>query len=92
MKGQHIFKLVEGKFSPAEAGKIMYDLIQRKIHFHSVESLAIAEKYDGDVSHSERRIAELQSVRASLKKVLEYAAEYNKEILVKGDLEITLLD
>lgn len=92
MKGQQSFKLVEGKFSPSEAGKIMFDLIQRKIHFHSVESLAIAEKYDGDVSRSERRIVELRSMRENLKKVLEYAAEYNKEVMVKGDLEITLLD
>lgn len=92
MEGQHKFKLVDGKYSPVEAGKVMLDLVQRKIHFHSVESLAIAEKYDGDVSHSERRIVELQTMRESLKQLLAYAAEYNKEVIVRGDLEITLLD
>jgi hypothetical protein len=61
-----------------------------KINYHNREILSIKEKYNGDVSHSERRIAELSQVRLSLKELLDAAREQGKELKISSTIEIVL--
>jgi predicted polyphosphate/ATP-dependent NAD kinase len=86
----HILKLIEGKFTPEDAGKILNELIMSKINYHNREILSIKEKYNGDVSHSEKRIAELNQVRLSLKELLDSAREQGKELKISSTIEIVL--
>lgn len=85
------FKLIEGVFTPSDAKKVLYSLIQNKINYHNVEILATQERSDGDVSHSEARVVSLMAMKGKLKELLDLATELNLEVSVGGSVEVTLL-
>lgn len=92
MKNPHTFKLIDGKFSPIEARKILIDLIQNKINFHSREIHMMEEHNEGNTARSERRIAQLKKSAETLKKVLMQADSKGMQLKVRGTVEITFLD
>lgn len=92
MKKPHTFKLVDGKFSPTDARKILMDLIQNKINFHSRGIHMMEEHNEGDISRHEKRITQLRKSSETLKKVFLQAEKKGMQLKVKGVIEITFLE
>ena len=92
MKNLHTFKLVDGKFAPKEARKILMELIQNKINFHSREIQMMEEHNEGNTARSQKRIEQLKKSADTLKKVLFQADNKGMQLKVKGTIEITFLD
>lgn len=92
MKKPHTFKLVDGKFSPADARKILMELIQSKIDHHSRELYAKQERNDSNLAGTEKRITQLRKSADILKKVLATAEKKGQLVKVKGAIEIEFLD
>jgi hemerythrin superfamily protein len=92
MKNPHTFKLVDGKFSPNDARKVMIELIQNKINFHSRVIHMMEEHNEGKTAPHEKRIAQLKKSAETLKKVLLEADKKGMQLKVKGTIEITFLD
>jgi hypothetical protein len=92
MKKPHTFKLIDGKFSPVEARKILIELIQNKINFHSRQIHMMEEHNEGNTAHSKSRIARLKKTSENLKKILIKADNSGTRLKVKGTIEIEFLD
>lgn len=76
MENEYQFKLVEGQFSPSEAGKVLFSLINSKINYHNLEIFSNQIRFDDENPHSKIRI-----------KTLSDAAEYVKELIKEGSLK-----
>ena len=92
MKNPHTFKLIDGKFTPLEARKILIELIQNKINFHSREIHMMEEHNEGNTSRPEKRIAQLRKSSETLKKVFLQADKKGMQLKLRGDIEITFLE
>ena len=92
MKKPHTFKLVDGTFSPTDARKILIELIQNKINFHSREIHMMEEHNEGNTSRHEKRIAQLRKSSETLKKVFLQADKKGMQLKLRGDIEITFLE
>lgn len=87
------FKLVKGEFTSEEAGKILFSLIQNKINYHNVEMLSrqIRFGFDDDVSHSEKRVADLKKINKSLIAFLKKAGVEGKRVEVNATFELSVV-
>ncbi len=94
MENSHSFKLVQGKFTPEEAGKVLYSLIQNKINYHNTEILSqqIRFGFGKDVSRAEQRIVNLQKINGSLVDFLKEVGSEGKSLEISGDFEIKVVD
>lgn len=92
MKNSHTFKLVDGKFTPSDARKILIELIQNKINFHTRELHRMEEHREGNATRSEKRITQLRKSSEALKKKLVQAEQKGMQLKVKGVIEITFLE
>lgn len=88
----HNLKLIEGEFTPSEARKIILDLISRKINYHTIEAFSIKERFNGDISYSEKRIIELKEASSYLEDILTDASEKKLNLKVNSFIEITLTE
>jgi hypothetical protein len=88
------FKLVKGEFTPEEAGKILFSLIQNKINYHNVEILSrqIRFGFGDDVSHSEKRVADLKKINKSLIAFLKEADAEGKKLEINGTFELSVVE
>ena len=85
------FTLLQGTFSPDEAGLILFNLISSKINYHTQEKFSIEERTNGDTTHSTERIKSLRTFYESIKDLLENAKKENKRVKLEGDIFVTLL-
>lgn len=92
MESTHSLKLIEGEFIPNEANDILCELISSKIRYHSLKILNIKENFDGDVSHSEKRIEDLKHMNSSLKKIISFAKQEGLLLNIKSSIDIELVD
>lgn len=94
MKDQLEFQLVKGEFTPEEAGKVLFSLIQNKINYHNVEVLSrqIRFGFDDDVSHSEKRIADLKKINNSLIAFLKEAGTEGKKVEINGTFALSVVE
>ncbi len=92
MKNSHTFKLVDGKFSPSDARKILMELIQNKINFHSRQIHMMEEHNEGNTSRHQKRIEQLKKSAERLKKALVLAEKKGMQLKVNGNIEITFLE
>ena len=91
MKSKNILKLIDGNFTPAEAGSVLFALISTKINYHSMEAFSIKERTNGDVSKSENRIQELKITAKGLKEIIDLANERQYNLKIKGTIEINFI-
>ncbi len=82
------YQLIAGVFDPQEAGKIVFSLIGNKINYHTKEKLSIQERYNGDVSHSEKRVEELNRISTALRSLIDDAIEQRKQLQINSVIEI----
>ncbi|MBX2896075.1 MAG: hypothetical protein KF763_11570 [Cyclobacteriaceae bacterium] len=92
MKKPHTFKLINGKFAANDVRKILMEMIQSKINFHTREIHGMEERGDGRTSHSEKRIAQLRKAAEALKKVLTKAEAKGTNLKISAKVEIEFLD
>ncbi|CAN5663198.1 hypothetical protein BH10BAC3_BH10BAC3_38170 [soil metagenome] len=92
MKKNHSFKLIDGQFSPSDAGKIVFALVSSKINYHSMEKFSNEERFGKDATHSEKRIKALRKVKDSLKKVFDLAEQKGLNVKMNGLIEITIVE
>jgi hypothetical protein len=88
----HSLKLIEGKFTPPEARKIIIDLISSKINYHAMEAFSERERFNRDISYSEKRIAELKEARTSLENIIHYASEKGLNLKVESLIMIKFVE
>lgn len=88
MENSHEFKLVQGSFSPEEAGRVLLSLLQNKISYHNMEALSTQIRFGGDVSRYEKRIAELIAISESLTNFLTEAGHDGKMLQIEGTFTI----
>lgn len=92
MKNRHNLKLIDGKFKPAEAGKVLFDLISRKINHHQMEIFSNEERFGKDLSNSKNRIEQLKELRRSLEEIINYTSEKGLNLKIESFIEITFIE
>ena len=86
------FQLIDGSFTPSEASRVLFSLIQSKIDYHRLEKLSNEERFGQDTTHSERRLQDLTRLQTALKEYLALAADANRTLEIKGFIEISVLN
>jgi len=92
MKKIHSFKIVDGEFSPSDAGKVVFALVSSKINYHSIEKFSNEVRFGTDASHSEKRIAALKKVKDALKEVFDSAEQKGLNVSMNGFIEVTIIE
>ena len=92
MNTKHNLKLIDGKFLPAEAGKVLFGLLSYKINYHQMELFSNEERFDKDLSNSIKRIEELKAVNSTLETILRLTSENKQLLKISCFIEITRLD
>ena len=92
MENNHSFTLIDGIFAPSEAGKVLSDLISRKINYHQLEMFSNEERFGKDISNSKKRIEALKVTKNELKTIIEYAVKNRYQLKVNGFIEIIYLE
>ena len=83
--------VVDGEFTPTEAGDIVYALLNQKINFHKLQRLALWEgNVNANCSFPNKRIEELKMEKVKFQKIVKKAREEGAMLQIKGDLEILL--
>jgi hypothetical protein len=82
------FRLIDGSFTPAEAGNVLFSLISSKIRFHNLEELRHFEQVPDQTSHAKKRIAELENFHSVLKKIIQTAEDQKKKLEITGEITI----
>lgn len=85
------YSIIQGTFMPGDASRILLGIINDKINYHNLEILSIQERFNGDVSHSVKRIEELKEIREELRKVLAIAVDNEMEVRVNCTLNLELV-
>lgn len=85
------YKLIDGTFKASDASKILLEIINNKINYHNLQAFLIKEKFDGDVSHSEKRVNQLIKMGKSLKKTLESAEKKGLNVKIHCPIEIEVV-
>lgn len=92
MENKHRLKLIEGKFMPSEAGKVLFDLISRKINYHNMEIFSNEERFGKDLSASKSRIEELKESRRCLEEIITYTSAKGLNLKIESFIEIILIE
>ena len=92
MNTKHNLKLIDGKFLPPEAGKILFGLISYKVNYHQMELFSNEERFAKDLSNSKKRIEELKAVNSSLKQIIDLTSKKKQILQISCFIEITVLD
>ncbi len=85
------YKLIEGTFSAGDASKILLEIINNKINYHNLQIFSIKERFNGDASHSEKRVKELSKISKALKKTLATAEKKGSMIEIDCPINIRVL-
>jgi hypothetical protein len=85
------YKLIEGTFPAADASKILLEIINNKINYHNLQIFSIQERFNGDASHSEKRVKELLKISKALKKTLAAAEKKGSMVEIYCPINIRVL-
>lgn len=91
MKNTYTLKLIDGKFTPAQAGKVLMGLISYKINYHQMELFSNEEMFGKDLLKSKKRIDQLKITNDTLKKIIHEISDTAELLEVKGLIEIKVL-
>jgi hypothetical protein len=80
--------LIDSTFTAENAERVLLDLLSSKIKFHMHEEFRIREVSNGDTSHSQKRIAELQQTKREVKEYLTQAKKEGYSLEVIGEVRI----
>ena len=92
MNNKHSLKLIDGKFQPSQAGKVLFGLLSSKVNHHQMELFSNEERFGKDLSNSKKRIEQLKIVQSSLKQIIDLAYEKNEVLKISCVIKITVLN
>jgi len=92
MKIKNDFTLIDGKFNPEGAAKVLFALVNSKINYHNLEAFSNHERHGSDVTKAEKRIKQLQVVNSQIKKAIEYAVKHNLDVELNGTINIKFIE
>jgi len=85
--------LIEGSFLPSDAADIINVMLDKKISFHTLQSLRRLEgNHDDPCTHDTTRLAQLKSEKIRLNEIIKDARSNNKKLRVKSFINIELID
>jgi hypothetical protein len=87
----HEFKLIQGTFKAEDAKRILLEMLNNKVNFHSRQIHRIQEHSGGNTQNSENRMNELLDTMEVLKKVLIQAEKNNREVKISCPITIALV-
>ena len=90
MKKEENIDLIKGEFSPDEAKKILFTIINDKIKFNSRQILGMEERNSGDPERYKKRLAELKISLDSVLKLMEEAKLANSTIEIDAEIKICI--
>lgn len=73
MEKEYQFNLIEGQFSPLEAGKVLFALINSKVNFHNLEIFSDQIRFEEENLHSKNRVQSLLEVSKYVKGLIKEA-------------------
>lgn len=92
MKKNYTLKLIDGKFTPSEASRVLMDLVSSKMHYHEMENFSSRERFNKDAPHSARRLKALKKLKEQLQKIFNAAAKNKMELIINSDIEIVIIE
>lgn len=90
MEKEYEFKLIEGQFSPSEAGKVLFALVNSKINFHNLEIFSNQIRFDDENPHSKIRIKNLLDASEYIKELIKEASSKDLELKIDSVIQIVL--
>jgi hypothetical protein len=85
------FELINGTFSAEEGKDIILNLLNHKIHFHTVRSLSYWEKTGNKDNESLKRLGELKATRENFLKLFDDPNFNAKNLSVASLIQIDLV-
>ncbi|MEP2776833.1 MAG: hypothetical protein ABJQ29_11605 [Luteolibacter sp.] len=86
------FQLIDGTFTPQEAGQVLGSMVKSKIDYHTRENHSDMERSGGKKAHSETRLRDLRELNASLREFFESTNAGNHNLKFSGQITIEVLD
>jgi hypothetical protein len=86
------FKLIDGVFNPIEAKKIVISLINNKINYHDLEDFSNHIRFNNNLSHSQKRVNELQVAKEELSNLISLAEANGWELKINSTIEINIVE
>jgi hypothetical protein len=90
MEKEYQFNLIEGQFSPLEAGKVLFALINSKVNFHNLEIFSDQIRFEEENLHSKNRVQSLLEASKYLKVLIEEAKLKDMELNIQSVIQIGL--
>lgn len=90
MKNTNELTLIDGHFSPDEAGEILMNIFLGKIDFHQNKNLSSEERYGTEDVTAVKRIPELRKSMDSIAKIIEAAKQNNETLQITAEVKINL--
>jgi hypothetical protein len=84
------FKLVKGTFNAEEAKTVVNSLIESKINHHNLEDFSNSVRFNTDISHSKKRINELNGMKKTLNEIIGEADKNGKIVELNCHFEINV--
>lgn len=92
MENYQTFKLIEGKFSTIESREILQSIFSSKMQFHQMKNFSSQEHFAKDDSIALERIQQLKESLSEIFKMLEYAQKSGNKLLIKSQIEISMIE
>ena len=88
MDNQYNIKLIDSVFTPSEAEKVLLSLINNKINYHNLEDFSNHIRFNNTLSHSKKRVQELNEAKDEIDKIVELAKANGVNLTVNSFIEI----
>lgn len=92
MNKTEILTLIDGEFTIDDAKDILNNIILSKIDFHSIKNWSSQERFGEEDAVAQKRIPELRNELKKLVLIMEEAKVNNKKLVVKSEINISLID
>lgn len=92
MEENQNFKLIDGVFSPIEAKKMIISLINNKINYHNLEDFSNHVRFNDNLSHSQKRIIELQKTKDEVSNLIARAENEGFRLKINSTIEINIIE
>ena len=90
-KGEEVFQLVEGKFSPIEAADILISLLNDKIRYHQIR--ALNNELEARLQdYSQKKLERLKAVKERLSQLIREANEQGQLLEIDCKINLVLRD
>ena len=83
--------LIDGSFDPEGAKDLLVNLLQNKVHFHTVKSLSFWERTGAKDVESIVRLEQLKVDRELVLKLMQEAQLEGKRVVIKSSIDIDFI-